>query len=137
MRDKAGHLLRRAAQRNLLLFAEAAREFDITHPQYIILLGLALHPGVDQNGLAEAVDLDRWTTGDVVSRLERRGLLTREVDSADRRVRRLHLTPAGAALVQAMEGAGAQVHERLLAPLDAAERGELMRLLRKLLGVEG
>jgi DNA-binding MarR family transcriptional regulator len=135
LREKAGYLLRRAFQRSLALFAEETREQDITSPQYIILVALALHPGTDQNGLAEAVDLDRWTTGDVLSRLERRGLVERRVDSTDRRCRTLFLTPAGRALVREMEPTGTRVHERILAPLDAGEQREFLRLLRKLLGV--
>jgi DNA-binding MarR family transcriptional regulator len=135
LREKAGYLLRRAFQRSVALFAEEAREQDITSPQYIILVALALDPGIDQNSLAEAVDLDRWTTGDVLSRLERRGLVTRKVDSTDRRCRTLFLTPVGHRLVQEMEPTGMRVHERILAPLDAAEQREFLRLLRKLLGM--
>ncbi len=91
---------------------------------------------MDQNSLAETVDLDRWTTGDVLVRLERRGLLAREVDRSDRRCRKLHLTPAGQALVEEMEPAGSRAHNRLLTPLSTAEQAELLRLLRKLLGVQ-
>ena len=136
LRDKAGFLLRRAFQRSSAIFAEETRELDITGPQYIILVALALRPGMDQNRLAETVDLDRWTTGDVVTRLERRGLLGRAVDSADRRCRRLSLTAEGEALVRALEASGERAHERALQPLDAAEQRELLRLLRKLLGVQ-
>jgi DNA-binding MarR family transcriptional regulator len=135
LREKAGYLLRRAFQRSLALFAEETRAFDITGPQYIILVALALRPGVDQNSLAETVDLDRWTTGDVLARLERRGLLAREVDRADRRCRKLFLTEAGEEMVREMEPTGVQVNHKLLAPLDAAEQREFLRLLRKLLGV--
>ena len=136
LREKAGYLLRRAFQRSVALFTEEARDQDITSPQYIILVALALRPGVDQNSLAETVDLDRWTTGDVLARLERRGLLAREVDLADRRCRKLYLTAAGQALVQGMEPTGVKVNQRLLAPLTAQEQGEFLRLLRKLVGVQ-
>ncbi len=42
LRDKAGYLLRRAFQRSLALFTEEARDFDVTSPQYIILVALAV-----------------------------------------------------------------------------------------------
>jgi DNA-binding MarR family transcriptional regulator len=134
LREKAGYLLRRAFQRAQALFTEETRELDITSPQYIILVALALRPGVDQNSLAETVDLDRWTTGDVLARLERRGLLAREVDRSDRRCRKLFLTEAGDQLVQEMEPTTMRVNDKLLAPLSAAEQRELLRLLRKLVG---
>ncbi len=135
LREKAGYLLRRAFQRSVALFTEATRDRDITSPQYVILVALALRPGVDQNSLAETVDLDRWTTGDVLARLERRGLVAREVDSADRRCRKLFLTVAGQELVEELEPSGVAVNHRLLAPLEPQEQRELLRLLRKLLGV--
>ncbi len=135
LREKAGYLLRRAFQRSQALFAEESRAFDITAPQYIILVALALRPGVDQNSLAETVDLDRWTTGDVLARLERRGLLAREVDRADRRCRKLFLTEAGEELVRDMEASGVRVNHRLLAPLSPDEQHEFLRLLRKLMDV--
>ncbi len=135
LREKAGYLLRRAFQRGQALFTEETRDLDITSPQYIILVALALRPGVDQNSLAETVDLDRWTTGDVLARLERRGLLAREIDISDRRCRKLVLTPAGEHLVQELEPTTVRVNDKLLAPLDATEQRELLRLLRKLVGV--
>ena len=135
LRVKAGYLLRRAFQRSQSLFTEETRDLDITSPQYILLVALALRPGVDQNGLAETVDLDRWTTGDVLARLERRGLLAREVDRSDRRCRKLVLTPAGEQLVQELEPTTMRVNDKLLAPLDNEEQREFLRLLRKLVGV--
>ena len=135
LREKAGYLLRRAFQRSQALFTEDTRDLDITSPQYIILVALALRPGVDQNSLAETVDLDRWTTGDVLARLERRGLLAREVDRSDRRCRKLVLTPAGEELVQELEPTTMRVNDKLLAPLDNEEQREFLRLLRKLVGV--
>jgi DNA-binding MarR family transcriptional regulator len=135
LREKAGYLLRRAFQRGQALFTEETRDLDITSPQYVILVALALRPGVDQNSLAETVDLDRWTTGDVLARLERRGLLAREIDRADRRCRKLVLTPAGERLVQELEPTTVRVNDKLLAPLSADEQREFLRLLRKLVGV--
>ena len=134
LREKAGYLLRRAFQRSVAIFTEESREQDITSPQYIILVALALRPGTDQASLAEAVDLDRWTTSDVLTRLVRRGLVVRDVDRSDRRCRKLVLTEAGETLVREMEPCGQRVNQRLLAPLEAEEQRELLRLLRKVLG---
>ncbi len=134
LREKAGYLLRRAFQRSVAIFTEETREQDITSPQYIILVALALRPGTDQASLAEAVDLDRWTTSDVLTRLVRRGLVVRDVDRSDRRCRKLVLTEAGETLVREMEPCGQRVNQRLLAPLEAEEQRELLRLLRKVLG---
>ena len=68
-----------------------------------------------------------------VDRLVARKLVAREVDPANRRRLLISLTPEGLALVDsALDGHVANEH-RLVAGLDACERDELSRLLRKLL----
>jgi len=135
LRDKPGHLLRRAQQRAAAIYGREAREFGITGVQHVIMVALAHNPGVDQNALAELVDLDRWTTGDVVARLERAGLVVRPVNPNDRRGRLLFLAPDGQALVEAMVAAVERTQERILEPLTRPERRELLRLLRKMIGM--
>ncbi|MFT8243226.1 MarR family winged helix-turn-helix transcriptional regulator [Roseomonas sp. BN140053] len=134
--DKPGHLMRRAMQRSSAAYSEEAREFGITGPQHVILVALAHNPGVDQNTLAELVDLDRWTTGDIVARLERAGLVVREVNPRDRRGRLLFLPPAGRRLVRDMAPAVVRTQQRFLAPLSAEEQRQFLHLLRKLVGLE-
>ena len=69
-----------------------------------------------------------------VDRLVARKLVTREGDAANRRRVLISLTPEGLALVdRVFDGHVANEH-RLLDGLDASERTELSRILRKLLG---
>jgi len=135
LRNKPGHLLRRAQQRAAAIYSREAREFGITGVQHVIMVALAHNPGVDQNALAELVDLDRWTTGDVVARLERAGLVVRPVNPNDRRGRLLFLSPEGRSLVEAMVPAVERTQEDILEPLTLTERRELLRLLRKMIGM--
>jgi MarR family 2-MHQ and catechol resistance regulon transcriptional repressor len=68
----------------------------------------------------------------VVGNLERRGLVRRERDATDRRVRRVHLTPAGTELISRLfpqHAAAVAAEFGVLAP---AEQDELGRLCRKL-----
>jgi DNA-binding MarR family transcriptional regulator len=136
LRDKPGHLLRRAQQRAAAIYSKQAQEFGITGAQHVIMVALAHNPGIDQNALAELVDLDRWTTGDVVARLERAGLVARTVNPKDRRGRLLFLPPEGRALVEAMMPAVERTQQRILEPLTRPEQRELLRLLRKMIGMQ-
>ncbi len=136
LRDKPGHLLRRAQQRAAAIYSKEAREFGITGAQHVIMVALAHKPGIDQNALAELVDLDRWTTGDVVARLERAGLVVRPINPKDRRGRLLFLGPEGRALVEAMVPAVERTQRRILEPLTRPEQRELLRLLRKMIGMQ-
>jgi DNA-binding MarR family transcriptional regulator len=77
---------------------------DLTHVQFVLLASLwwLQEHGDEQPTqvrLAEQAGTDLMMTSQVVRKLERRGLLTRDVDPADSRARRLRLTAAGTALL--------------------------------------
>jgi DNA-binding MarR family transcriptional regulator len=82
--------------------------------------------------LGQRMHCDPSFVTSIADMLEQRGLATRESDPADRRVKRIALTPAGLALQQ-------RVHGEILASLpwrqalDADERAQLLGLIRKIL----
>ncbi|HEX2888913.1 MarR family winged helix-turn-helix transcriptional regulator [Vineibacter terrae] len=134
--EKPGHLIRRAHQFSVAVFEDLAARDRITAPQHVVMTALFKHPGIDQVTLANLVALDKVTTGTIVSRLERRGLLRREQSMQDRRARILLLSEAGRQLLLRMQETVRQSQASLLANLSAAEGRELVRLLRKLIGAE-
>jgi DNA-binding MarR family transcriptional regulator len=76
------------------------------------------------------------SSGGMTKRLDRlveAGLVERRPDPDDRRGTRVRLTPQGRAAIDAALPVHATNEERLLSALDARERRELDRLLRKLL----
>jgi len=64
--------------------------------------------------------------------LETRGLVRREAEACDRRLRAVTLTPDGRRLVDAVLPEHIDNEERLLRDLNASERSDLARLLEKL-----
>lgn len=126
-----GHLIRRAHQVSVALFTQEAAAYDVTQVQFAILNALIDRPGLDQVSLAQAVALDAATSGSVIGRLEAKGWIQRERDTADRRRRLLWVTEAGQAVVAALMVPIARSQDRLMAPLDAQEQVEFKRLLRK------
>ena len=74
-RQVANHLIRRAHQRSVAIFAEEMAAFDVTPVQFAIVMTLMDKPGVDQVTLAAHVALDAATSG----------WLRRENDVRDRR----------------------------------------------------
>ena len=130
--DMPGHLIRRLHQVAVALFSEATAESGVTPVQYGALAAIARFPAIDQRSLADLVAFDPSTTGDVIRRLEGRGLLTRTSGVADRRVKHVHLTDAGHALLKEIDPLVTQVQETLMAPLSSGEAAILMFLLRKL-----
>jgi DNA-binding MarR family transcriptional regulator len=72
-------------------FDQRARARGMTRAQWIILAMLDRRPGLSQNELAAALEVEPISVGRLIDRLEARGLVERRPDPADRRVRRLHL----------------------------------------------
>ncbi|TAG79002.1 MAG: MarR family transcriptional regulator [Burkholderiales bacterium] len=127
-----GHLIRRAQQIAVAIFVEETAETDLTPIQFALLAELERASGVDQVTLAALIAVDVATFGQVVTRLEERGLVVRESDPVDRRRKRLALTSAGRSCLKRAIPAVRSAQARILAPLDAIEQAELCRLLAKL-----
>lgn len=127
-----GHLIRRAHQLAVAIFMEETGGFDITPVQFAILNALIADPGEDQVTLAGKVAFDAATSGSVIGRLEAKGWVRREPDESDRRRKLLWVTPQGQEAAMAMKRAVAKAQTRILGPLDAAERQQLVVLLDKL-----
>jgi DNA-binding MarR family transcriptional regulator len=68
----------------------------------------------------------------MVDALEDEGVLVRQPHATDRRAILLELTPQGIAQVETIQQALASISDTVLAPLTAAERAELARLLTAL-----
>ena len=133
-----GHLVRRAHQLAVAIFMEETGDFDVTPVQFAILNALIDDPGEDQVTLAGRVAFDAATSGSVIGRLESKGWVRREADPADRRRKLLWVTTEGEQVALRMKRAVARAQSRIVAPLDAAERSQLVHLLGKLVaGHEG
>jgi DNA-binding MarR family transcriptional regulator len=131
-RHAPGHLIRRAHQVSVAIFMEETADFDMTPVQFAILNALLEDPGEDQVTLARKVAFDAATFGSVITRLEARGWVQREPDAADRRRKLLWVTPEGAKVAQKMKRLVGKVQQRILQPLDGADREQLLVLLDRL-----
>jgi DNA-binding MarR family transcriptional regulator len=127
-----GHLIRRAHQLAVAIFMEEAGDFDVTPVQFAILNALIDDPGEDQVTLAAKVAFDAATFGSVVGRLEAKAWVRREADPSDRRRKLLWITAKGRLAAQRMKRAVGKAQVRILQPLRAAERQQLVTLLGKL-----
>jgi MarR family transcriptional regulator, temperature-dependent positive regulator of motility len=130
-----GHLIRRAQQQHQNSWSELVGS-GLTSVQFAVLALLTQRPGVDQRTLAASLSIDTSTLADVCLRLANRGLLARERSPEDGRRYILSVTPEGQALLRRTAPAVDAVGDALLAPLDADERATLMRLLRRVIGIE-
>lgn len=130
--EAPGHLIRRAQQLAVAIFMQETAGHDATPVQFAILNVLMDDPGKDQVTLSNRVAFDPATLGSVVGRIEAKGWVRRGSDPGDKRRKLLWITPEGETVALGMKRAVGKAQQRIVAPLDAAERLQLSALLAKL-----
>src|SRR3954470_5342078 len=103
--ESPGFLLWRVTQRWQRAIVAALRPLDLTHAQFVLLmstwwLARGSGRGPSQRDVAEHAEADPMMTSQVLRTLEKRGLVVRNADAADARVKRLSVTPAGTRLAR-------------------------------------
>jgi MarR family transcriptional regulator, 2-MHQ and catechol-resistance regulon repressor len=96
-------------------------------------LELLLHKGPQRvNEIGRRIQLTSGSITTAVDRMEARGLVIRRSDPGDRRASVVELTPKGRALIVEVFGVHKATMDLAADALSPAERGTLVRLLKKL-----
>jgi MarR family transcriptional regulator, lower aerobic nicotinate degradation pathway regulator len=130
--SKPGYLFRRMQQIAVSIFVEECRAYDLTPVQFAALVAIETHPGIDATRLSAVIAFDRSTLGSVIERLEVKRYIERKPAREDKRVKLLHLTKAGAALLLDIMPSVDRAQARMLQPLKPADRKILLALLTQL-----
>jgi DNA-binding MarR family transcriptional regulator len=114
--------------------AEIFKDYDLTPTQYNVLRILR---GAKEEGLACGEISDRMITRDsditrVLDRLESRGLITRERQTADRRIVRAFISEKGLRIVNELDGPVPAWYSARLSGLNDGELKTLINLLEKI-----
>jgi DNA-binding MarR family transcriptional regulator len=92
--------LKRAARAVARRYDEALKPVDLSIGQFSTLMSIAGLQPVAMQPLAQRLGMDRTTLTATLKPLQRRGLVSIQVDETDRRTRKLALTGVGAALLR-------------------------------------
>src|SRR5690606_13076643 len=91
--------VQRAARALARRFDEELRPLGLTNGQFSLMMSLNRPEPPTMGSVSALLAMDRTTLTAALTPLQRRGLIDVTVDPADRRSRRLSLTPAGQALL--------------------------------------
>lgn len=122
----------RAARALARRFDEALRPLGLTNGQFSLLMSLNRPEPPPMRPVAELLGMDRTTLTASLKPLERRGLVRVEPDPEDRRSRRLHLTPAGRAVLAEAFPVWRDTHAAAEAGLGKGEADRLRANLARL-----
>jgi len=93
-----GFLVNRVALRMKDMLDRELRPHDVTCEQWAVLNRIWEEDGLSQKEIAERTFKDEPNTARIVAKLERKGLVSRRPDPADRRALQVLLTDRGRAL---------------------------------------
>ena len=131
--ESVGYLLSRIGSESRRRFVDALLEHDLALSAYSALMVVGSAPGVTQRQLATAIGIDPRNLVPILDDLALSGLVARLSHPVDRRRHVMTLTPAGRAKLARLREVGSRVELAFLKPLSAAERKQLLALLRKLM----
>ena len=123
------HLLHRALQLALDIYAETAGPSGPTQRQFAVLCAVAGNEGLTQSDLVRRTGIDRSTLAELVSRMIGKGHLERKRSSSDGRANTVRLTDKGRAVLAEAAPKVAEADERILALLPSRMRGSFLTVL--------
>ncbi|GAB5468663.1 MAG: hypothetical protein Kilf2KO_16930 [Rhodospirillales bacterium] len=124
------HIVRRSQSADAGGVARARVALDATELEVIKLLGSL---GVlAMRDLSVRLRIAASTATSLIDRMERKGLVVRDRNLADRRVIQLSLTPAGKAVLQEVSDEQARLCREMLAALAPTEQALLAEMMHRL-----
>jgi MarR family transcriptional regulator, transcriptional regulator for hemolysin len=96
-----------------------AAQFGITRAQWVVLARVDRSEGLKQSELADMLDLQPISLTRLLDKLCDSGLIERRADPADRRAKRLFLTPAARPLLEKLGELGEDLMATALAGVEA------------------
>jgi DNA-binding MarR family transcriptional regulator len=124
------HLLHRALQLALDIYAEETGPEAMTQRQYAVLSAVAAHEGLTQTDLVRSTGIDRSTLADLVARMIGKGLLGRQRSLADARANTVSLTDAGREALDSVKPKVAAADARIMKLLPTRKRDAFLGVLR-------
>jgi DNA-binding MarR family transcriptional regulator len=127
--DSIGFILNHAGRRVSQLLTSRLQPYGITTEQWTVLSRLAEQDGISQKLLAQRAEKDQTNLTRILDHLERKGLVERRANAADRRSFLTHITAKGEELESTLAPIEQQVVQEVTGGLSAGQIAELRALL--------
>ncbi|HEY0282021.1 MAG TPA: MarR family winged helix-turn-helix transcriptional regulator [Rhizomicrobium sp.] len=127
--EAPSHLIRRCEQYFGDLYTREAGNCELTKQQFTVLAALENNEGVSQTALVEMTGIDRSTLAEMVRRMLKRGLVSRERTETDARANAVAITGNGRKELRAARSAANRADRLLLDAVPPSERGKFLKNL--------
>jgi DNA-binding MarR family transcriptional regulator len=133
LNQRLGYLLKHAQLALAEFTGPALAPLRITGRDLAVLVVLDAHEPLSQQDAAGRLDVDRTTMVDLVDGLEKKSLVERRQDPADRRRNIVQLTAEGRRVLEAGSRAAREAESRFTAALEPGEAAAFTEFLQRLL----
>ena len=124
-----GYLLRQAANAHRLRVDRALADLKITTPQFAVLTMLSAYPGRSNADIARLALLTPQTTNQIVTNLERAGLVRRRPHPSHGRILQVELAPAAIGLLATCKARVQSIETEMLTSVSAEDEAAIRRWL--------
>ncbi len=132
LRKSIAPLLRLAAKESRGFFEDELGKSGVTFATWTVLATLKLEGPMIQRSLAQYLGIEGPTLSRHLETMERRGLVARTRDGADRRTAVVALTDEGRSRYEEIESVALRSQERMLRGLSDSDVAQLSELLEKI-----
>ncbi len=128
-----GYLLERTTRLVKLNYSQAfkAAGYNVTPEQWVILDSLYVNDKQTQNELAELSFKDAPTISRIIDLLEKKGFVTRETVSTDKRSRKIFMTTQGRDLVENMQPLVSDLRSKSWEGLTDQDFSDFVRIINR------
>jgi DNA-binding MarR family transcriptional regulator len=129
---KIGVLIHDVARMRRNRFDMMMKPMGLTRAQWSVIANLWRQDGMVQTELAELLEITKVTLGGLLDRLEMGDWIQRRPDSADRRAKRVYLTPNASRLLNQMRANEDEMNRIVFVGVSVEARGVLRDTLRRM-----
>ncbi len=131
-KEYLGHLLGVTAKALARRANSQVKEFGLTIQQFGVLNILYNRNRLTSHQLVERLKSDSSSIMSLVDQLEKKGLITREPDDKDRRIKHLALTKQALSIKEALVKRADDLDRELTAQISVDEKEQLTKVLQKI-----
>ncbi|MPT47936.1 MAG: MarR family transcriptional regulator [Sphingobium sp.] len=129
LQNAVGFYIRRSISVADTIFSDVFGPFEITTQYYAILLTMRSNPGCQPSHLSALLGMTPNNLVPRIAHLVDQGFVKRTESKNDRRIKHLHLTPAGEEYAAKLAKMHDEVHARVVARMGQENAREFLRLL--------
>lgn len=113
-------------------FSARIQDLGLSEAQWRALGTVKNFEGLSQTELADNLDIGKAPLGNLIDKLEEKGLVSRQADAVDRRIKRLYLTASAVSVTDTMRRLYDDLEREFLADLQATQGRAMLESLRQI-----